>query len=60
MYRLARDKQIMIVRMAAEGNSIRSIERMTRVHRDTIMRLLSFVLASIAARSLRIACAGFA
>ena len=29
----------MAVAMLGEGNSIRSIERMTGVHRDTIMRL---------------------
>jgi IS1 family transposase len=33
------DKQIAIVSALAEGSSIRSIERMTGVHRDTIMRL---------------------
>ncbi|MGH9927963.1 MAG: IS1 family transposase [Pyrinomonadaceae bacterium] len=33
------DKQIAITAALAEGNSIRSIERMTGVHRDTIMRL---------------------
>src|SRR5580693_2584860 len=33
------DKQIAIVASLAEGSSIRSIERMTGVHRDTIMRL---------------------
>src|ERR1035438_605816 len=33
------EKKIMAVAMLAEGNSIRSIERMTGVHRDTIMRL---------------------
>jgi hypothetical protein len=33
------DKQIMIVGALAEGSSVRSIERMTGVHRDTIMRL---------------------
>jgi IS1 family transposase len=33
------DKQIAIIGALAEGNSIRSIERMTGVHRDTIMRL---------------------
>jgi IS1 family transposase len=32
-------KQIAIIAALAEGNSIRSIERMTGVHRDTIMRL---------------------
>ena len=33
------DKQITIVAALAEGSSIRSIERMTGVHRDTVMRL---------------------
>lgn len=33
------DKQITIVAALAEGSSIRSIERMTGIHRDTIMRL---------------------
>src|ERR1035441_265754 len=33
------DKQISIIAALAEGSSIRSIERMTGVHRDTIMRL---------------------
>jgi hypothetical protein len=33
------DKQIAIVGALAEGSSIRSIERITGVHRDTIMRL---------------------
>lgn len=33
------DKQNMIIGALAEGSSIRSIERMTGVHRDTIMRL---------------------
>jgi IS1 family transposase len=33
------DKQIAIVAALSEGSSIRSIERMTGVHRDTIMRL---------------------
>jgi len=36
---LSVDKKIMVTSMLAEGNSIRSIERMTGVHRDTIMRL---------------------
>jgi IS1 family transposase len=36
---LTTDKQIAIVAALAEGSSIRSIERMTGVHRDTIMRL---------------------
>ena len=36
---LDKDKQITIIGALAEGNSIRSIERMTGVHRDTIMRL---------------------
>lgn len=33
------DKQVAIISALAEGSSIRSIERMTGVHRDTIMRL---------------------
>ena len=36
---LSTEKQIAIIAALAEGNSIRSIERMTGVHRDTIMRL---------------------
>jgi hypothetical protein len=36
---LQTDKQIAIIANLAEGSSIRSIERMTGVHRDTIMRL---------------------
>jgi IS1 family transposase len=33
------DKQIAIIGALAEGSSIRSIERITGIHRDTIMRL---------------------
>ncbi len=33
------DKQIAIIAALAEGSSIRSIERITGIHRDTIMRL---------------------
>jgi IS1 family transposase len=33
------DKQITVIGALAEGSSIRSIERMTGIHRDTIMRL---------------------
>ena len=33
------DKQIAVISALAEGSSIRSIERITGVHRDTIMRL---------------------
>src|SRR2546429_1131691 len=36
---LSKDKQISITAALAEGSSIRSIERMTGIHRDTIMRL---------------------
>lgn len=36
---LKMDRQIAILQALVEGNSIRSIERMTGVHRDTIMRL---------------------
>ena len=33
------DKQIAVIAALSEGSSIRAIERMTGVHRDTIMRL---------------------
>ena len=33
------DKQVAIISSLCEGSSIRSIERITGVHRDTIMRL---------------------
>lgn len=36
---LSTEKKIAAVGMLCEGNSIRSIERLTGVHRDTIMRL---------------------
>jgi IS1 family transposase len=36
---LSIDKQVAIISALAEGSSIRSIERMAGVHRDTIMRL---------------------
>lgn len=36
---LSTEKQAVIIGALAEGSSIRSIERMTGVHRDTIMRL---------------------
>lgn len=40
MYTLKTEQRIRIVSALVEGNSIRSIERMTGIHRDTIMRLL--------------------
>ena len=36
---LPTEKKAMAVSMLAEGNSIRSIERITGIHRDTVMRL---------------------
>lgn len=39
MNRLPKDKQQMVLSLLVEGNSIRSIERITGIHRDTIMRL---------------------
>ncbi len=36
---LSTDQKIAVIGALAEGSSIRSIERITRVHRDTIMRL---------------------
>lgn len=40
MNRLNLDRRTQVVSALVEGNSIRSTERMTGVHRDTIMRLL--------------------
>ena len=40
MNRLSSERQALVLSALVEGNSIRSIERMTGVHRDTIMRLL--------------------
>ena len=40
MNRLKPEKQIMVLSLLVEGNSIRSTERITGVHRDTIMRLV--------------------
>ena len=39
-YELSREKQVTIIRALVEGTSIRSVERMTECHRDTIMRLM--------------------
>jgi len=36
---LKREKQVYVIGALAEGASIRSIERLSGVHRDTIMRL---------------------
>ena len=38
-YILAKEKQVAVISALAEGSSIRSIERITGIHRDTIMRL---------------------
>jgi IS1 family transposase len=46
---LSRDQQIEIIAALTEGMSIRSIERMTGIHRDTIMRLGARVGAGCAA-----------
>jgi IS1 family transposase len=37
---IGREKQIQILRLLSEGNSIRSTERLTGIHRDTIMRAM--------------------
>jgi hypothetical protein len=39
MNMLNRDEQRRVIAALVEGNSIRSIERMTGIHRDTVMRL---------------------
>lgn len=40
MNNLPQEKKLVILTALVEGNSIRSVERMTGVHRDTIMRLM--------------------
>jgi len=37
--KLSTDEKVSAVGMLCEGNSIRSVERMTGIHRDTVMRL---------------------
>lgn len=46
MYTLSQDKKLAVISSLVEGNSIRSTERMTGVHRDTICRLLIAVGAN--------------
>ncbi len=43
MNQLKKEKQLAVISALVEGVSIRSIERMTGVHRDTILRLLNRV-----------------
>ena len=38
---LKRDKQVLAVSMLTDGSSVRSVERVTGVHRDTLNRRLS-------------------
>jgi IS1 family transposase len=40
MNRLKPEKQIAVLSMLVEGNSVRSTERVTGIHRDTIIRLM--------------------
>lgn len=39
MNTLPRDQQIAVISDLAEGCSIRAVERLTGIHRDTVMRL---------------------
>lgn len=41
--RIERDKALLCLNLLVEGNSIRSTERITGIHRDTILRLLNAV-----------------
>lgn len=43
MNKLSIDEKTQVVQLLVEGNSIRSTERITGIHRDTIMRLLCTV-----------------
>jgi IS1 family transposase len=48
---LKREKQVAVIAALVEGASVRSIERMTGVHRDTILRLMVRVATACAAYS---------
>src|ERR1700730_378910 len=37
---LSREEQLTVLRMLVEGNSLRSITRMTGIHRTTVMKLM--------------------
>ncbi len=50
MYQLKRETKVAAISALTEGASIRSVERMTGAHRDTIMRLM--VRVGTACRSL--------
>lgn len=41
--RLPEDKALLVLSLLVEGSSVRSIERVTGVHRDTVLRLLAHV-----------------
>ena len=41
--RIPQDRAVMCLRMLLEGNSIRSTERLTGTHRDTILDLVAFI-----------------
>lgn len=45
---LKRDKQVAVISMLLEGSSVRSTERITNVHRDTILRLMVRVAGACA------------
>lgn len=45
------DKQVAVISALVEGSSVRSVERMTGVHRDTILRLMVRVAGAAAAYS---------
>lgn len=41
--RIPKEKALLCLKLLVEGNSVRSTERITEVHRDTILRLLNIV-----------------
>jgi hypothetical protein len=40
MYVLSHEKQVQVLHLLVEGNSLRAVQRLTGVHRDTAMRLM--------------------
>jgi hypothetical protein len=43
MSHLSHDQQARVIACLVEGNSVRSTERLTGIHRDTILRAVAYV-----------------
>ena len=45
--RFPKEKALLCLKLLVEGNSIRSMERITEVHRDTILHLLNSLVNAV-------------